>query len=116
MALKRFACRSNELTEGLIIKFKVNDVVDAIAAVDQANVPADEDVTIAIWRRRQTTVIVRRNRVNPSAHISIEHVAFAEPRFVFRRQSIAIPEASRPTIMMLVVPVSCDLPIVVVKS
>jgi len=52
MALKRFACRSNEPTEGSIIKFKVNDVVDAIAAVDQANVPADEDVTIAIWRRR----------------------------------------------------------------
>jgi hypothetical protein len=36
----------------LKVKFKVDDVVDAIAVVDQTSVSADEDVTVATgWRR-----------------------------------------------------------------
>ena len=36
----------------LKVKFKVDYIVDAITAVDQASMPTDEDVAVTAWRRR----------------------------------------------------------------
>jgi hypothetical protein len=36
----------------LKVKFKVDDVVDAITAIDQTSVPVDENVAVAARRRR----------------------------------------------------------------
>jgi hypothetical protein len=99
----------------LEIKFEVYDVVDAIRVVNQNHVSADEDVTIAAGRRRQTAIVVGRNRVNPSTHVSIEHVTLAQPGFVFRSQSIAVSEAYGWMVAMFVVPITRDLLIVVIE-
>jgi hypothetical protein len=36
----------------LKVKFKMDDVVDAITAIDQTGMPVDENVAVAAWRGR----------------------------------------------------------------
>jgi len=60
----------------------VDEVVDAIAAIEQTSLSANEDLTVANGWRRKTALVVSRNRVNPYTHIAIEHVALAKPGFV----------------------------------
>ena len=54
--------------------------------------------------------------MNPSPHLPIEHITLAKPRFVLGSQSVAVPEPHRWTVVMLVVPITRDLPIVVIES
>src|SRR6202035_4958081 len=77
--------------------------------------PADKHITVAAGRRRQTAVVVRGNRMNSSAHVLIEHISFTEPGFVLGRQSIAIPETHGWVVTELVVPVTCNVPGMVIK-
>ena len=44
--------RPARIHKTLEIKFKVDDVVDAIAVINQNRVSADENVTVAAGRRR----------------------------------------------------------------
>jgi hypothetical protein len=53
--------------------------------------------------------------MNSSAHVSIEHISFTEPGFVLGSESIAIPEPHGWVVTMLVVPVMCNLPVMVIK-
>ena len=60
-------------------------------------------------------VVVSRNRVNPSPHVPIEHSALPKPGFVLGRQSVAVPEPHRWVVVVLVVPITRDLPTMVIE-
>ena len=93
----------------------MDDVVNAIAAVNQNHVSADEDIAVAAGRGRQTAIIVIRNGVNSSPHIPIEHIILAQPGFVLGRQPVAVSKPYRWTVVVPVVPIARGLPIVVVE-
>ena len=96
-------------------QFKVDDVVDAIAVIDQTGMPVDEDVAVAAWRRRQLAIIISGNRMDSVPHIAVEHISLAKPGFVFRTEPVAISEPRGGVVVVLVVPVTRDLPVVVIE-
>jgi hypothetical protein len=63
----------------------MDDVMDAIVAVNQNGMSPKEDVTIAAGWGRQTARVVIRNRVNPSPHILIDHIILAKHGLLLRR-------------------------------
>ncbi len=93
----------------------MDDVMDAIVAVNQNCMSANEDVTVAAGRGRQTAVVVIRNRVNLSPHIRIEHIILAETGFILGSQAVAVSQPYRRMVVVLVVPLARGLPIVIVE-
>src|ERR1700680_17571 len=115
MRYSRPSNRPRGIHKTLEIEFKVDDVVDAITAVIQNRVSADENVTVAAGWRRQTTIVVVRNRVNLSPHVPVEYITFAKSGFIFWTKLVTVSEPRRPTVMMLIVPITRSLAVAVIE-
>jgi len=68
--------------EILEVHFKVDDVMHTVTVVNQNHVSANKDVTVAARRRRQSPIVIGRNRVDHSAHVPIENISLAKPGFI----------------------------------
>jgi hypothetical protein len=91
---------------------EVNYCLHVVAVIHKSNVISDSN--IAVLRRRwwQLAREIPWGSVHLVPQTSIEHGAFAEARFLVRRESILFTKAGRRIILMLVVPVVRHLLIV----
>jgi hypothetical protein len=88
-------------------------VMNSIPAINQADMPTDNHVAIPRGGWGKAAHQFRGRWAAHSPHLRIEHVALTQPRLVLRRQSVAVPE---PTLVsMLVVIILRDLTIMIIE-
>jgi len=93
----------------------MDDSLNLIMVVDEANVPADGDIAMVSRGRRQTAPEVLRHRVNSPAQILVEHAALSQSGFLIGGEPILASKPCRCMILVLVVPIAGGLTISVVK-
>jgi hypothetical protein len=104
--------RCHELPSSL----EVDHVVHFVSAVDETQVAAHEDVPEAMRRRRQPVSEFGRNWVNLPPEVVVQDEPGVEAPLDVCREVIAIPQPHRCRTLMALIPLSCDLPIVIIES
>ena len=65
-----------------LIIVKMNESLDVVAVINQANVASDRDIAVVAWRGRQAPGQIGRSGMHISAHFIVEDGAFLHTGFL----------------------------------
>jgi hypothetical protein len=99
----------------LLVLVKVDDALDVVSFVDQADVAADGDVPLVPRRMGELAYEISRRRVHLPPEILVEDRTFMEARLFVRGKPVLIPQAYRCVVPVLGIPIPGDLLVVIVK-
>jgi hypothetical protein len=94
---------------------EVDDRLDVVLVVDEADMASDRDIAVVVRGRRQLARQLLRRWVRLSAEVSVENGAFMETGLLVRRESVLVPQALRRMVPVVVVPVARHLLVTIVK-
>jgi hypothetical protein len=104
-----------ELPVTLELNFEVDEVLNHVLLVDLGHMPSHGDITGIARRRRQLAIQIARNGVLLPAQVGRNRIAWPQVRFPFGRQPVLVSKPRRSFSFVLIVPIVCDLLVVVVE-
>src|SRR5579862_1153082 len=94
---------------------KMDDTLNLIVIVHQADISANSNIPMVTRRRRQAAPQVLGNRVHFLAQVFIEHGTLPQTRFLIGAESIFLAETGGWMVLVLVIPVRGRLSILVIE-
>jgi hypothetical protein len=107
--------RQPELANISVVAVEMDDRLDLELVVNDANMSADCDVTMIARRRRQLTPEVRGGCVHFIPKVLVKNSTFMQAGFLVGREAVLVSKPGWGMILVLIVPIVCDLTILVVK-
>jgi hypothetical protein len=94
---------------------KMDDTLNLIVVVHQADISANSHIPMVVWWRRQIALQVVGDWMYFLTQVLIQHGTLPQARFLIGVEPILVPESSGRIVLVLVVPVSGRLTILVIK-